>query len=246
MKLSAVLKRSAARLYGALLNRTGTAFVGGVRLRLRDGSGGGILGTVVLELQRDQYALSTVPLEPGDVVIDIGAHVGAFACFVAKKHPGVRVVAFEPVPANFESLAANVRANGLRNVVPVNLAVTGDGRDVELMVDLARNSGGGSAQQRPARLATHSYHTVPSTTLDAILEEHAPGGCKLLKIDCEGSEHEILHASRRLGSVAYVRGEFHVNGRLREQGHSVEALASHVERAVGPGRLRYVACDMAE
>lgn len=246
MKLPAPAKQLATRLYGAWIGWRGGVTIRGVRLSVTDRSGSRMLGGIIREFQRDQYNLSEINFHPGDVVIDIGAHVGVFSCYVAKRFPLVRVLAFEPVPENFASLQDNVRANGLSNVVALNQAVTGDGRDVEIMVDLLRNSGGGSAQQRPVRLATHSYYTVPSTTLDRILEEHVPDACRLLKIDCEGSEHEILHASRLLDRIQYVRGEFHINEQLREQGYSIEGLAEHVERAVGPGRLRYVACRMAD
>jgi FkbM family methyltransferase len=246
MTLATSAKQLGLRIYGAWLGHRGTTTIGGVRLAVPNGGGSATLGTIVRELNKDEYGLDEIRFQPGDVVIDIGAHVGLFSCYVAKRYPFLRVVAVEPVPPNFASLQANLRANGLSNVTALNLAVTGDGRDVDIMVDLRRNSGGGSAQQRRVRVPTHSYFTVASTTLDALLEEHAGGRCKLLKIDCEGSEHEVLHASRRLDQVEYVRGEFHINQRLRQQGHSIERLVEHVQRHVGPDRVRYVGCAMAE
>lgn len=50
-------------------------------------------------------------LEPGDVVFDVGANVGAYTCFLARRLPADRVVAFEPHPANLAALRANLALN---------------------------------------------------------------------------------------------------------------------------------------
>lgn len=239
------LRRWAGRAWNEWVGRRGRHRIDGVELRLRDPASPRTLGSVVRELRHDEYALRDVRLEPGDVVVDVGAHVGAFACLVAKRHPQARVIAFEPIPENFAALQANLAANGIGNVTAVNRALSADGRELELVVALRENSGGGSAQQRDAALPAHQRRRVPSTTLDEVLAG-LPGRCRLLKIDCEGSEHEILRASRLLDRVDHLRGEFHINGRLREEGHSVEGLLEHCARSIPRERIHMRAIHMAE
>lgn len=57
-----------------------------------------------------------------DVVIDVGAHVGLFTLKVAKKVK--KVVAIEPHPLNYRFLIANITLNGLKNVIPLKLALS--------------------------------------------------------------------------------------------------------------------------
>ena len=64
-------------------------------------------------------------IKPGDIIVDIGANIGyytlIFARLVGSKG---KVYAFEPDPTNFELLRANVEANGYKNVVLEQKAVS--------------------------------------------------------------------------------------------------------------------------
>ena len=56
-------------------------------------------------------------IKKGDVVIDIGAHIGYYTVLFAKLvGPKGRVFAFEASPTNFEILKKNVNVNGYQNV----------------------------------------------------------------------------------------------------------------------------------
>jgi FkbM family methyltransferase len=218
--------------------------VDGVTLRVVDRATSAGTALVIREFQRDEYGLAGMTFAPGDVVLDIGANVGLCSLLLAKKFPHVRVYAFEPVPANHRSLVDNIRLNGLTNVTTSSEAVTGDGRPIELMVDLLINSGGATAQVADTGLPGHRVFTVPSVTLDEVFERHGITSCALLKIDCEGSEHEILRASRHLGRVRQLRGEFHENDHLRAQGHTAAGLAEYCEGVIGAGNVRWVFAEM--
>jgi FkbM family methyltransferase len=217
--------------------------VAGITLEIAD-----LAGSVAAEAVRDEvgvgaYDFSDIPFEPGDVVIDIGAHVGIVSTWLARAHPGVRVLAFEPVPDLFRLLVGNLARNGVGNVEAANLAVTADGRAVDMV--LHGSNTGGATSQLGLEVTDHRHYTVPSTTLDRIFDEHGIDRCRLLKIDCEGSEYEVLLTSRRLGRVEHLRGEFHENRHLRAQGYSMEALRRYCERYVDAGNIRYTPCQMA-
>jgi len=64
-------------------------------------------------------------LKAGDVVLDVGAHIGSFS-IKASRLVGREelVVAVEPEIENYRMLAENIRINGLGNVVPLLMALS--------------------------------------------------------------------------------------------------------------------------
>jgi FkbM family methyltransferase len=60
----------------------------------------------------------------GDIVVDIGAHIGLYT-IISSKRVGAngKVVAIEAHPSNFEMLKSNIKLNQLTNVTPLNYAV---------------------------------------------------------------------------------------------------------------------------
>ena len=75
---------------------------------------------IVKEFAQDAYGLDAIDFRPGDVVIDIGAHVGLVSLYLAKRHPYVRIHALEPHPLNYENCVDNLRLNDVaqRRTVP--------------------------------------------------------------------------------------------------------------------------------
>ena len=159
---------------------------------------------------------------PDDIVIDVGAHIGAFAEAVVSR--GCRnVYCIEPDRTNCEIAAANLRpyiANGWVELVR-GAAWRSDGDSDELYFDgyqafpdsfpeLAgiMNTGSGSVMwggsERVAKLA-----------FDDIVDRVTDRGrrrVRLLKLDCEGAEWPILLTSRRLALIEEISGEFHEFG----------------------------------
>jgi len=227
----------------------------GIALDINDDPDGGVAKIAYREIE-SSYGISDIPFEPGDVVLDLGAHVGVISIYIASHHPGVTVYAFEPVAANFERLRRNVEVNGVEdNVVAVNVAVTGDGRDLALVGNLAENSGGATAFGPPAGqagptakgLSDWGKARVESMTLREILDEYVPGRCKLLKLDVEGAEHEILQADPELlGRVDYLAAEFHTNNILEAQGCNPEALKELCAAHIEPGHLHISTSQIAD
>ncbi len=64
-------------------------------------------------------------IQPGDVVVDIGACIGYYTLLFAKLvGENGKVFAFEPDPTNFAILKKNVATNGYKNVVLANEVVS--------------------------------------------------------------------------------------------------------------------------
>jgi FkbM family methyltransferase len=200
---------------------------------------------VAAELRKGCYALDEIDFSPGDIVIDVGAHVGLVSCYLAKRHPFLTIYAFEPFRENYENLILNLKNNGIKNVLPSNRAITSDGRSFKMKVH-SGNTGGATGQTRSVDDPDHTCFEVPSTTLDRVFEENRIERCKLLKIDCEGSEHEILNTCSVLSKVEYLRGEFHINDALRERGCSVEQLIDRCSREIRPENVKVQTITMAQ
>jgi FkbM family methyltransferase len=198
------------------------------------------------ELLKNQYNIESIEFSPNDIVIDIGAHVGVVSIYIAKKLPFVKIHAFEPIPDNYEHLVMNLKLNNIDNVVPHNLAITRDGRKFDMIVNFANNSGGGTGHLADMQLNGHFFYTVESVTLGSMFDAYHINACKLLKIDCEGTEYEILLNTCCLSKVEYLSGEFHINQHLTMQGYSVDSLVKHCHKFIPANKLKIKTVRMAE
>jgi FkbM family methyltransferase len=148
-----------------------------------------------------ELAFARAILRPGDIMFDVGANVGIFTLVGARAvGPSGQVHAFEPVPVNFDRLSENVKRNGLANVV-LNQAAAGpvDGvTQLGLEPDMERTSG----KQMSGFFTVGSTLrgvTAPVVSLDGYAEAHLPGrSVRLIKIDVEGYEPEVLRGMRAL------------------------------------------------
>lgn len=125
----------------------------------------------------------------GDVVVDVGAHVGFFTLLAARLiGPGGHVHAFEPIPTNFDALDRNLRMNGYTWVSALRAAVSDAPGVVSLGLDQARLVGTSTADFSVG--GELSSIEAPAVTLDDIVgaDEHV----RLLKIDAEGHEPQVL------------------------------------------------------
>jgi FkbM family methyltransferase len=220
--------------------------VGGERLLLGDVDGSVAAEVVAGEIGHGAYDFGDIELSPGDTVLDVGAHIGIVSIYLAKRFPDVRILSFEAMPRVFALLTANLKRNKVHNVTAYNLAVTGDGRDLALQSHPGSNTGGGSAWVADHALAGHDQVTIPSLTLDRILEQHGVERCPLLKIDIEGGEYDVLYNAKLLARVANIRGEFHENEFLTAQGHSMDALGAYCDGVIGAGHTIFTRCYPAD
>jgi FkbM family methyltransferase len=77
--------------------------------------------------------LVTHEIGRGDVVLDLGAHIGYYTLlFSTLVGPRGRVIAFEPEPRNYSLLRKNVALNDRRNVTTVDRAVSSHSRRATL------------------------------------------------------------------------------------------------------------------
>lgn len=119
-----------------------------------------------------------------NLVIDVGANVGAFSCRAGFLHRSAAIHAFEPSTAQREQLIENIKLNGLTNITVHGAAVTKDGRDV-----VFTRLGAGGASGIILHEGGESI-LLKSVSLDCV---DVSGVASLfVKLDCEGAEGEII------------------------------------------------------
>ena len=130
----------------------------------------------------------------GDTVFDLGAYCGvsAYALSRAAGDEG-RVFAFEPDEGSHVLLLRNIERHGLRNVVPLRLAVAGSAGRAAFM---AEGTLGSVLQRHSSRAAMGAVREVETVTLAGAFERF--GVPAFVKMDIEGSEVEVLEAAREV------------------------------------------------
>ena len=92
--------------------------------------------------QRDVWSYLRARIQPGDVVLNVGAHVGLYTLGAAAwSAPNGRVIAFEPNPETRKILTGHVRRNRLSDRIEVLEMAAGarDGEAEFVVEPLGRN-----------------------------------------------------------------------------------------------------------
>lgn len=159
-------------------------------------------------------------VRPGSTVVDVGANIGYNTIHAARLvGPGGRVLAVEPAGDNLEVLRANVAAAGLANV-RIEPVAAGSAPGMRDFFVRGPKSAVNSLFARSCYAFVTDIVRVPVVPLDDL----APGGADLVKIDVEGAELEVLEGMHRIlatGPVLIV--EWHP---ILQQlaGHATDAL----------------------
>jgi len=135
-------------------------------------------------------------LHAGDTFVDVGANLGWFTVLgAACVGAAGRVFAFEPSPQLHDHLLVNLRLNGFDNVTAERLALADRSGRALLSRASPRNAGTASLLKGPVRdpLATE----VPVTALDEYRSRIGIGAIRLMKIDVEGAEMDVLIGARK-------------------------------------------------
>jgi FkbM family methyltransferase len=146
--------------------------------------------------RRRMAALYSQYVKPGDLVFDIGAHVGDRVA--AFRSLGARVVAIEPQPAAYRWLRLRYGRDQMVSLVQaaigdqpgeaifhVNLANPTVSTASEEFIRATRGASGWEGQHWDETIS------VPLVTLDMLIEKH--GAPAFAKIDVEGFELNVLN-----------------------------------------------------
>ncbi|MHB8244248.1 MAG: FkbM family methyltransferase [Acidimicrobiales bacterium] len=132
--------------------------------------------------------LADVDLGEGDAILDLGAHIGTSAVLFSRRWPAATVVCVEPNPGTFAYLQQNVARNGVRAELHNEAVGAAEGRATLFGVDDA------SCEASTSFKVSGTSREVPVTSFERLMRD-APGEVKVVKLDCEGAEHEVLSVS---------------------------------------------------
>ncbi|RME13711.1 MAG: FkbM family methyltransferase [Bacteroidetes bacterium] len=135
-------------------------------------------------------------LQEGGVFIDIGGSVGLMSLYGAKilQNKG-KVWTFEPMPNMYEAILKSIEINRLNNITAFNVAL-GDA-DGLLPIYTKR----ACPSLIPGDNETPAF-SVPVKVLDSLVQESGLKNIRLVKIDVEGFEMNVLKGCQHLLSSA--------------------------------------------
>lgn len=167
-------------------------------------------------------------------VVDVGANVGYFSLWFLSRFPVARVIAVEPMPNNFALLSRHAAMNPQRRFDLLNCALAAHDGTVTMHFDRR------DAFTTGASAVSHGGGDDPlevrTLTLAKLMEQCACAEIDFLKMDCEGSEYEVLYGcgDRILDKIGCLSMETHVGSNpqhrkeplcdfLRSKGFTVSA-----------------------
>jgi len=143
-------------------------------------------------LDNDYMILDEIIGEASNGIIDIGAHIGLFSIYARGVNDNVKIFAYEPASANFETMKWHFKENHIENVFAKNVAVAA--KDGETILFMSEDSHNHSILRFFKKIMKEVR--VPTVSMEKIIErDMARQGvnfCDLVKMDCEGAEFEIL------------------------------------------------------
>ena len=126
----------------------------------------------------------------GGLIIDIGAHTGAYTLAAYSVDINANILSFEPHFMNFSRLNMNLRGNGFSTS---NIHMIGVGEKNEILPfsvfpNINYLTSGGSVGTRENSLVTN----IQVVSLDQLLPDKVAADVRLIKIDVEGHEGACL------------------------------------------------------
>ncbi len=187
-------------------------------------------------------------LQRDSVLVDVGANVGVFTLYGAKRVPNGAVHSFEPSRHHLGRLKRNIAANGFANVTVNDVGLSDRAAERTLAIpprgDGLHNTGGASFFGVGADSGTEEVRTV---RLDDYVAERNLARLDAMKIDVEGAEFEVLRGAEetlrrfrptvlmevsigRLGQVGMTMAD--AVGFWSERGYAARSIIA--DGAIGP------------
>ncbi len=143
----------------------------------------------------EKYFKWKFSLKKKDIVLDIGAHVGRFSLPLIYTNRNIKIISFEPDIENYKSLVKSKKENGLGDGYKIfNQAVLN--REGKVDFSTGEKTTQGSVSSVGFFMDRNKKNIpVKCTSLKKIFKENKIKQCRLVKMDCEGSEYLILKST---------------------------------------------------
>lgn len=168
---------------------------------------------VLREVLIQETYRDVLPLLPrrGLRVVDIGANLGSFTIWLSRAAQVDEAFCFEPEPDSCRLLRFNLARNGCGSAHVLESAVGGRSRAAQ--ITLKEDSPGGTNIYRPALVGEAPQGSAIKVVGLSEWLGQTQGGFDLLKMDCEGSEWEIVRQTSKadLARFRAVVAEVHAD-----------------------------------
>lgn len=194
-------------------------------------------GHIMAEVWKDRVYAPYIEGKKLKTCVEIGANLGIVSYYFSQHFD--QVYALEPSKQHYDLLVKNTQGNGLTNVLPINKAV---------YIENGKFPFGGPTNNKTMRsLHTATWQdgkpdeTVETITLDKLFKDNKIEHVDLMKIDCEGSEYEILGGegfTKVADKIDLIIGEVHswanrnrnqLNESLKNRGFEVTQLPNDAD-----------------
>jgi FkbM family methyltransferase len=130
----------------------------------------------------------------GDIVVDVGAHIGLYSIIGSKRvGSNGKVIAIEADSHNFKMLNHNIKLNNFTNVLSFNCIAYS--KETEMALADYDTMLSGKNQKHQAKERTIPIHV---NTLDNVLQQNGIEQVNWIKIDVEGAELEVLKGAHNI------------------------------------------------
>lgn len=129
------------------------------------------------------------------VFVDVGANMGEYSLFAAKRLHKGKVLAFEPLPKMFAMLVANISLNQFTNVVAFQYGLSD--RDDVMPIHEVEDAHEGLSTFFPGKRIINNKVDVALKNFDREFENFGISRIDFIKIDIEGGELGALKGAQK-------------------------------------------------
>jgi len=163
----------------------------------------------VFESYEECKASYPIPVKSG-IAFDVGANIGGF-CIHAHSHFD-RIYAFEPLAQNYNIAASVLEQMEIKNVVLYNTAIYSESGKTMTIYANSETPLSGDVTIVPDGVQKEKYNSGQSCETISLKDAMNTLGLEkinYLKLDCEGSEYEILESFDEYDRIDWICMEIH-------------------------------------
>ena len=145
----------------------------------------------------DTYCINNIEINDQDTIIDCGANIGELYYSFLLKNKSIRYYAFEPEVNTYKCLKINL--NSFKNVYLENIALSNESKKTSFFIDEE------GANSSLSDFGSSRKLEIESKSLDDFGLENI----KLLKVEAEGHELEVLQGSiKTMSKTKYISVDY--------------------------------------
>ena len=135
---------------------------------------------------------------------DIGANIGLYSIYAAKKHNEIDVVSFEPSTSNLRILSRNISINNLVEKIKINQLPLGEKQNTNLTMHESEfiegwsmNTFGDPIDHQGKKFKSKQSYSIFGNNINFYIENKVLDFPNYIKIDVDGLEHKILKGGNK-------------------------------------------------